>query len=308
MDIESLAKHWALICSIVQELWAIAEPHIEDAAIRDDIPIELYYYSEFGMRFFSVREFQKRDPFTKPDQFKNAFARLDLKGWIVPLPDDRYEVLPEGREAVRRIIRAGDAQLAEFDLMPVGELKRLLRLLKQIATANLDAPEPPGKWAILNRFRVADENSPLIAQLRELLMDLFAYRDDSYLSAARPHFGQAGIVWNALGAVCDGSAVNAAQMAEKMAIRGYEEEEYEIAIQAAAEIGWVEAAGAPNTHRPTSKGRKIHDQVERLTHEYFFRPWSALTEGELEEMYALLSKLRAQLIVFRKAKGGRSRL
>ncbi|NTW88783.1 MAG: hypothetical protein HGB26_06610 [Desulfobulbaceae bacterium] len=45
-----------------------------------------------------------------------------------------------------------------------------------------------------------------------------------------------------LGSIVNGSAVNAAQMAERMSVRGYEENDYEVAIQAAIEIGWVEAA------------------------------------------------------------------
>lgn len=302
MDPESLAKFWALVRSLVRVLLEITEPRIEDAAVGRDIPIELYYFSELGLEHFSVENFQKRDPFTNPEQFKNSFARFDLKGWIVPLHDDRYEVPPETREAVRRIIREGDARLAEFDLMPDAELKRLAGFLKQIATANLEAPEPPEKWAILHRFRVADGNSPLIVQLRELLMDLFAYRDDSHLSAAHPHFGGAGIVWSVLGSICNGDAVNARQMVEKMEYRGYEEDDYEVAIQAAMQIGWVEAADAPYAYRPTSKGREIREQVERLTDEYFYRPWSVLTKDELDELYMLLTKFREQLIVFRKAK------
>jgi hypothetical protein len=301
MNREELTKFWALIYSLVREFWEITEPRIEDAAVREDIPIELYFYGELGLEVVSVGNLQKRDPFTNPEQFERMFARFEIKDWITPLPGDSYQVSQKAREAVRRIARAGDAYLAGFSSMPDVDLVRLANLLRQITTANLEAPEPPEKWAILKRFRVADENSPLIVQLRELLMDLFAYRDDSHLSAARPHFGQAGIVWNAFGAICDGSAVNAAQMTEKMAFHGYEEEEYQVAIQAAVQIGWVEAADIPSAYRPTSKGREMRAQVERLTDEYFFRPWSVLTEEELEELHALLTTLREQLVVFRKA-------
>ena len=63
---ESLTKFWSLIYSIIREFWNITEPHIEDAALRDDIPIELYYYSELGLDLFSIENFQKRDPFSNP--------------------------------------------------------------------------------------------------------------------------------------------------------------------------------------------------------------------------------------------------
>lgn len=308
MNVEALAKYWALMYAIVREFWAVTEPYIEDAAVGRGIPIELYYYSELGLKFFSVEDFQKRDPFTNPEQFEKAFARFDVKGWIFPLPDERYQVSRKAQDAVRAIIQAGDSKLAGFDLMPEPELKQMVNLLKQLWTANLEAPEPPDKWAIANRFRVADDQSPLIVQIREFLMDLFAYRDDSHLSAARPHFGGAGIVWDVLGAITNGSAVNAEQMAARMSLRGYEESDYEIAIQAAVEIGWVEAADDAITFHPTARGRETREQVERLTDEYFYRPWSALTENELDELYSLLSNLHEQLTVFKKTISGDGRL
>jgi len=285
--------------SIVREFWAITEPHIEDAAVKNDIPIELYYYSELGLEYFSVAEFQKRDPFTNPEQFEKAFARFDVKGWIVPLPEDRYQVSPEAQVAVKQIVRAGDAELAQFDLMPETELIQLANLLKQIWTAIAEAPEPPEKWAVATRFHTANADSPTIVLVREFFMDLFAYRDDSHLSAARPHFGQAGIVWDVLSAIANSNAVNAEQMAERMTFRGYEVNDYEVAIQAAIEIGWVEAAEMSTFHL-TAKGREIREQVEHQTDEYFYRPWSVLTDEELDELYNLLTELHEKLIEFKK--------
>jgi len=300
MDTQSLTKFWTLMYSMVREFWEVTEPHIEDAAVKNDIPIELYYYSELGLKYFSVEDFQKRDPFTNPEQFEKAFARFDVKGWIFPLPDEKYQVSRQAQDAVRMIVQAGDAQLASFDLMSENELIQLINFLKQLWTANLEAPEPPEKWAIATRFRTADERSSFIVQIRELLMDLFAYRDDSHLSAARPHFGQAGIVWDVLSSIANGSAVNAEQMAEWMSFRGYEENDYEVAIQAAIQIGWVEVDNETNTFRPTAKGRELRTQVECLTDEYFYRPWSVLTDNELDELFNLLTKLHEKLIEFKK--------
>lgn len=308
MDIESRTKFRALIYSTLRAIWGITEPLIEDAAVRAGIPIELYLYGELGLESFSVGNFQRRDPFTNPEQFEKMFARFEIKDWIFPMPDKSYQVSRHAQEAVREIVRAGDAKLAGFDLMPDTDLKRLADLLKQITIANLEAAEPPEKWAILNRFRVADERDSFIARIRESLMDLVAYRDDAYLFATRPQFGQAGILWEVLGAVTNESAVNAAQMAEHMSMRGYEKNDYEVALQAAVEIGWVEASGIPNAFRPTEKGREIRQEAERQADEHFFRPWSVLTGDELNDLYGLLTKLHAQLIVFQKTTSGGGQL
>src|SRR5688572_9367291 len=67
MTIESLKKFWPLMYAIIQEFWRITEPHIEDAAVRNDLPIELYLYSELGLERFSIKDFEKRDPFSNPE-------------------------------------------------------------------------------------------------------------------------------------------------------------------------------------------------------------------------------------------------
>lgn len=299
MEISSLVKFWQLIHSIIQEFWRITEPVIEDAAIQNNIPIEFYYYSELGLEYFSIEDFQKRDPFTNPEQFERLFARFDVKGWIMPVPDERYQVTEKAREGARKIIRAGDEQLAKFEPFADVDLERIAVLLKQLVKENELASEPPQKWAILKRFRVANDTSASIVRIREYMMDLFAYRDDSHLSAAHPYFGQAGIAWSVLGSIWNGDAVTARQMAETMAFRGYDVSDYEVAIQAAVEIGWIEAGDTPDKFRPTQKGRELREKVEGLTNEYFYRPWSVLTQAELDELYDLLTKLHEELMAFK---------
>jgi hypothetical protein len=89
-------------------------------------------------------------------------------------------------------------------------------------------------------------------------------------------------------------------MTEAMSFRGYDLDDYEVAIQAAIEIEWVESADVFGAFRPTQKGRELREQAERLTNEYFFKPWSVMTEDELGEMYDLLTKLRDQLRDYKK--------
>lgn len=302
MNNESLTKFWPLIYSLIKEFWAITEPHIEEAALRNDIPVELYYYSELGLEYFSIEDFQRRDPFSNPEQFEKLFARLNIKGWIAPMPDGRYQVTEQAREGARQIIQAGDAHLSSFEPLVEVNLRKLAILIKQVVTANSEASEPPKKWAILTRFRVADNDGPWLVQIRENLMDLFAHRDDSHLSASHPHFGQAGIVWSVLGSVWSGDAVTAEQMSETMAFRGYEVDDYEVAIQAAVEIEWIESAENSGAFRPTRKGRELREQAEALTNEYFFRPWSVMKQEELDELYDLLARLRDQLHEYKKVK------
>ncbi len=301
MTIESLTKFWPLMYSVIQDFWSITEPHIEDAAIRNDIPIELYLYSELGLERFSIQDFQRRDPFSNPEQFERLFVRLHLKGWIEPMSDGSFQVTEKARATARNLIQAGDVQLSDFSSMPAPELKRLLTLLKQIVMECCVAPEPPGKWAILKRFRVANRHYPPIMQIREYLMDLYAYRDNAHLSASRPYFNDAGIVWLVLSSLETGEAVNAEQMAEKMAFRGYALEDYEIAMQAALELGWAQPETHPGKFCLTRQGKQLRQQAERDTNEYFYAPWSVLRQEEIEELHQLLIRLHDGLRVYGKS-------
>ncbi|MFN8385630.1 MAG: hypothetical protein U0X92_04310 [Anaerolineales bacterium] len=298
-----LAKFWQVIYSVIQEFWMITESAIEEAALREDIPVELYYYGELGLEYFSVENFQKRDPFTNPEQFEKLFARLDVKGWIEPQHDERYKVTEMARTGATYIIMSGDAKLPPAESFPEIDLERLKVLIKQIGVANNSAVEPPEQWAIHKRFRVVKKNSPVLVKIREYLMDLYAYRDDSHLAAARPHFNQAGIVWLTLGAAAEAESVNAVKIAENMSFRGYEANDYQIALQAAQEIGWLEEAGESGIFRITQKGKELRAQAEAQTDEYFFAPWSTLTQEELDELYELLTKLRDGLRELRKKSG-----
>jgi hypothetical protein len=300
MNTESLTKFWPLIHSIIQEFWLVTEPSIEEAAIQQNIPIELYYYSELGLDSFSREEFQKRDPYSNPLLFEKTFVTLNFKGWIEPLPDDKYKVTEMAREAARKIIQAGDKELLPFESFTDIDLQRLALLLKQILMANEFASSPLEKWAVTKRFRVTDKNSPAMLQIREYLMDLFAYRDDCHYAASHPHFGQAGIVWTVLGFLSKNDSVTAEQLVESMPMRGYEVNEYEVALQAVVQLGWAEPTEVPETFRVTQQGRELREKAEQLTNEYFYEPWSTMTQAELDELYDLLLLLRDQLNSFRK--------
>jgi hypothetical protein len=93
-------------------------------------------------------------------------------------------------------------------------------------------------------------------------------------------------------------------MEEKMALRGYEAEEYEIAIQAAVEMGWAEQADRPGAFRLTVQGKQLRAQTEQLTNQYFFAPWSVLVPAELDELFKLLTKLHHELKIYRQTRTG----
>ena len=179
-DRHPLADAWPPLEAAVFELWGLARPAIDALAAERGIPLALYNYAELGLDTLSVAEALRRDPYSRPEDFAEEFARLAADGWLEPTggSDDpmtpRYVVLPHAREAVRALDRAGDARLGDLVATPDADLERLHELLAAIHASNLAEPEPPARWAAERRFRSAGEATPLPGRIREAGLDVLA--------------------------------------------------------------------------------------------------------------------------------------
>lgn len=65
---------------------------------------------------------------------------------------------------------------------------------------------------------------------------------------------------------------------------------------------WAEPDLRMSAFHLTEAGRELRAQAERLTDEYFYAPWSVLSEAELEELYHLLSRLQTELSAYGKSR------
>jgi DNA-binding MarR family transcriptional regulator len=289
-----LIDFWPVAYATILQFWRLVNAPIEAAATQSDVPLELYSYVELGLEDMSIAYVQKRDPYSNPQIFLPVFTTLAAQGWIEPAGDQLYHVTKQARSAVRQLVRSGDEALGELGVFSTLEAKRLIALLQRIVTANAVASEPPEKWATTHRFRVADDTSPLLGQVREYLLDLFAYRDDAHLSAWRGYH-VTGPAWNALTLLWRGEAVSPTQIAEQAAFRGYLASEYVTAIGKLVGRGWVETADTPGTYRVTEQGQALREGVELQTDAYFYAPWSCLNDRDITELRGLVIRLHGQL-------------
>ena len=294
MSARDVIDFWPVAYETILQFWRLVDMPIEAVAAQRGVPLELYSYVELGLEDMSIAHVQKRDPYSNPQNFLPVFTALAAEGWIEPVGGQLYHVTEQARSAVRELVRTGDEALGQLGVFSTSEAERLIALLKRIVAANASAPEPPEKWATVRRFRVADDTSPLLGQVREYLLDLFAYRDDAHLSAWR-EYSISGPAWNAFTLLWRGEADSPTQIAEQAAFRGYSASEYVTAIGELIRRGWVETAQTPGTYRVTEEGQALREGVERQTDEYFYAPWSCLNEEEIVELRGLLGRLLERL-------------
>lgn len=289
-----LTDLWPLINETVFQFWGVLHRPINEACEREGLPHVLHDYIEMGLEHFSAEEFARRDPYSNPAGFEGEFATLAEQGWIEPEGNGRYRVTERARELTAAVVRAGDAYLGTLEPLPSAELERLRALLARVREANLVAAEPPTRWATVRRFRVADADTPALGGIRELGMDLFAYRDDAHTEAWREHEAS-GLLWDTFSHVQSGDGRFGAEIASAAAFRGYAAADYDDAIAQLVARGWLAPDGEHGRYRATAEGDRLRTDVEHLTDQYFYAPWAVLADAEVGELRSLLTRLRDRL-------------
>jgi DNA-binding MarR family transcriptional regulator len=183
--------------------------------------------------------------------------------------------------------------MSELRPLPEADLLRLAGLLDRVVEASLAAPEPPGKWCLtIERHYDPGTDAPVMHRLDQYLSDLLAYRDDAHLAAWQRH-AISGQAWEAFSVIWRSPAMTLDELSEKLARRGYTEEDYEQALRQLEALGWIEED--KGGYWTTPEGDAVRDEVEALTGRYFYTPWVCLDESETAALRELLIRLREAL-------------
>ena len=124
--------------------------------------------------------------------------------------------------------------------------------------------------------------------VRRCLIDLLAFRDDAHIAAWQP-YDVSGHTWEAFTYVWRGEAGTAAELAEKLPYRNYDEQAYADALEDLTARGWI--VQKDGKYVATDKGKQLRQEAERATDRYYDAPWACLDEAETSEAKGLLKKL-----------------
>ena len=263
---------------------------VEENGLSDRLDLNLVQIA-WGFRPEPVtpETFTKRTPYANPDDVVSQLDSAVERGWLEALGDERYTVSARGTEVAAGLFELGDRIFGELETLPDSEMERLVALLFTVAETARQLPEPEAKWA-LSWGDMFDRgpDAPLMVRARRQMLNLFSYRDDAHIAAWQP-YGAGGQEWEAFSMVWQGDATTAAELAEKLPYRSYNEDAYEEALQHLVARGWI--TNADGAYAATEKGKKLRQEAEDATDRYFDAAWVSLSEAEMEEIKGLLGKL-----------------
>jgi hypothetical protein len=211
------------------------------------------------------------------------------RGWLEALGEARYTASARGTEVADGLFELGDRIFGKLEILSDKEMKRLIGLLYTVVETARQLPEPEEKWALSWGAKFdRGPDAPLMVRARRHMLDLFSYRDDSHIAAWQP-YGASGQEWEAFTMVWQGDATTAAELAENLPYRNYDEDAYEEALESLVARGWL--ATEDGAYAATEKGKVLRQEAEDATDRYFDAAWVSLSEAEMEEIKGLLGKL-----------------
>lgn len=244
----------------------------------------------FSPDLLTPKHFIDRTPYANPETFEQQMDQAAGRGWLEAMGEARYKLTARGQDVVHRLLALADEAFGSVESLPASDLHRIVALLTQIAKKIVTLTEPAEKWSFVwnTQFERKDAAIPPLGKVRRRLLDLLSFRDDAHVAAWRP-YGVSGQAWEALTFVWRGEAFTAAELAEKLPYRNYDQASYATALEHLASLGWL--AGQDGRYAITKKGQKLRQEAEEATDRYFDMPWSALNEAETAEIKGLLEKL-----------------
>lgn len=254
--------------------------------------------AEFDPEPLTVEKLRVRDVYASERIVQALLELLAGEQWLDRLREAYY--LTEAGRAVLLRMREKQAKMIATTEVPLSqaELLCLEKLLRRIVEASLKRTHKPGTWCLAHsRNRAPADNEHPLLKINQYLSDFNAFRDDAHMAAWQP-YKVSGHTWEAFAFICDGQATSADTIYTQLAYRGYSRQEYAASLQELTTRNWLIVIPAePDHYQVTDTGREIRQKVEQLTDNYFYSPWSDLSEGEVAETKALLQQLHDKLQV-----------
>jgi hypothetical protein len=227
-----------------------------------------------------------RGPYTSSDQFLTRLEHSSEKGYLVNVSNGSFRLSAEGKDAVLEFIKVAREAMAAVDLLSPSDAQTLAELLERLVKNCINTPPPPNTWSIALSYKLMPAIEPAIPFIEQALSCLSAYRDDAHLASWRSS-GLSAIALECITLVWRGQVSTFDEITKKLSFRGHPDKVYVDALTELRARSYL--SGFRNVLRLTEEGKLFRDGVEAVTDQYFFAPWTCLTEDEKVHLAQILS-------------------
>lgn len=234
-------------------------------------------------------------PFSHPQRATGLLAQAADHGLLEDVDDYEYILTAKGRESMAAFFDQAWQAIGTLAPLPPEQMERLAGLLERVVTASVAAPEPAAKPQLqLSRQTAPAADAPPMVRIDQSLTDLLRYRDDAH-NAAWAGFKISGAAWEAFTLFWRDEVKSLAELAQNRENRGFSTADYADALNELVQRGWLKEEDG--RYQVTRFGRSLRDDAETKTDRYFEAGLAALSDDEVEELKALLTRLKDELTI-----------
>jgi hypothetical protein len=286
MDDQSL---WKLLREFWRKIGASFDPAIKSMVADSDLDMREWMLLIATLTFepenTTPSHLMVRGPYTSSDNYLARLENAAGKGYLINMSNGSFRLSNEGREAVLQFINLARRAMEAADLLPAAEAKTLANLLERLVRNCLDTPPPPNTWSISLSYKLMPVSEPAMPFIEQALSCLSAYRDDAHLASWQSS-GQSAIALECMTLIWRGQVSTLAELTDKLSFRGHPDKVYADALAELREKNYLSVF--QRVLRLTDEGIYFREKVEELTDQYFFTPWTCLTQGEKKQMAQIL--------------------
>lgn len=229
-----------------------------------------------------------RGPYTSSEKYLAGLEKASQFGFLDKIADGRYRLSEAGIKATQNFISLAREAMTPNPEISSDALAELAGKLNKLVDESLNTPPPPDTWSIALSKKLMPPLEPAMPFIEQSISCLTAYRDDAHL-ASWCSSGLSASAMESLTLIWQSQIDQFSQLLRKLEFRGHPESVYLDALAELRKKGYIE--GSRNHLRLTERGKNFRNQVEDTTNEYFFHPWSCLTENEKLQMANILPNI-----------------
>ncbi len=280
-----IRKAWTKITKLYQPA---VDPHLQDLGLEWRTIGLLLAALTFEPEDTTPGHLTVRGPYTSPDEYLKRLSQAAEKGMLSEAGENRFRLTTKGRQVAQDFIRVARQAMDSGNPLSAAETGQIADYMTKLISASIETPPPPDKWSIKLSMKLLPEENASLSYIEQTCSCLEAYRDDSHLAAWQSSSISATAL-ETLTLVWRNEASSLDQLYEKLAYRGYPRQVYADAIAELRDRKYL--SGVLDALRITHEGQRFRQQVEDLTNQYFFSPWTCLNAQERKSLAGWLTTL-----------------
>lgn len=230
--------------------------------------------------------------YNAPGIFAEPARQLVALGYLEPAGENSYRPTQKGKDIIHQIEVIQVQAFNQHQPLSDTELDHFIALLDKALEGIKGLSQPPKpRFEIRSTIQIVVDLTPLWMFLDKVIL-IENFRQDCHTASWQPHAINPH-AWEIMTLLWRKEATGIDDLPELVTNnRGFTNAETQTGFETLQERGWIKQTGEAGKYQVTESGTTMRQEAEDLTDKFFFAAWDSLSEGDLQEIHTLTTKVQ----------------